>query len=312
MKILQVGWAHPRNTEFMQRVAQKLGHTYVLANQPQEGYDLIWSPSNWIDPDQFTNSKILFGPHFWVFPDVNHPFFTQVKPHHAKQCIFTCLSDWIIRLYGEFTPLEKSYIPFKALPFGLDIKATPKAEPEYDFLIYFKGRHPSVETFVKSIMDSIPMKYRIFSYGSYERSDYINTLQKTKAVIWIGSHESQGFALEECLATGTPILVYDVKSMKDEYNNGSFIYLNKKEALYATSAPYWDARCGMKVYSSMEFLEKLPKFVEQLSSFRPAEYIQETLTDEVCFKRMMDAFSLQTHLQVPPSVQQTPEIADLP
>lgn len=288
MKILQVGWAHARNTEFMQRISSKLGHTYVFANQPQEGYDLIWSPSNWIDPDQYPNSKILFGPHFWVFPNANHPFFIKARPWHAKQCIFTCLSDWNLKAHNEFYPLNKSYIPFKTLPFGLDIKATPKTEPEYDFLVYFKGRHPSLLTFVKSTLDSLQKKYKVYTYGSYERSEYIDTLRKAKAVIWIGSHESQGFGLQECLATGTPILLYDVKSMKDEYN-GSYIYLGHKETLKATSAPYWDSRCGMKVYSNMEFLEALPKFVER--NYQPAEFIQETLSDEVCFARMMDAFT---------------------
>ena len=274
----------------MQRVAHKLGHTYVLANQPQEGYDLIWSPSNWIDPDQFPNSKILFGPHFWLFPNANHPFFTQAKPHHAKQCIFTCLSNWIIDVFGEFTPLETSYIPFKPLPFGLDIQASTKSDPDYEFLVYFKGRHPAILKFVTSTLDSLNIKYKVYTYGSYERSEYLSSLRKTKAVIWIGSHESQGFALQECLATGTPILVYDVKTMKDEYNNGSFIYLGHKEILKATSAPYWDTRCGMKVYSNMEFLESLPKFMETLDTYQPAEFIHETLTDEVCFTRILDAF----------------------
>lgn len=290
MKILQVGWAHPRNTEFMQRVSSKLGHTYVFADGPKEGYDLIWSPSNWIDPDRFPNSKILFGPHFFLFPNASHALFTQAKPHHAKQCIFTCLSNWIVHVFREFAPIDTSYIPFKPLPFGLDIKAYPKSDPDYDFLVYFKGRHPAILKFVTSTLDSLDIKrYKVYAYGSYERSEYIDTLRKAKAVIWIGSHESQGFALEECLATGTPVLVYDVKSMKDEYNNGSYIYLGHKESLRATSVPYWDSRCGMKVYSNMEFLEVLPNFMDR--TYQPAEFIQETLSDEVCFSRMMDAFS---------------------
>lgn len=289
MKILQVGWAHPRNTEFMQRVAQKLGHTYVVANQPQEGYDLLWSPSNWIDPDQYPNSKILFGPHFFLFPNANHALFTQAKPHHAKQCVFTCLSNWIVHVFREFAPIETSYIPFKPLPFGLDIQASTKSDPDYEVLVYFKGRHPSLLNFVTSTLDSLQIKYKVYTYGSYERSEYLSSLRKAKAVIWIGSHESQGFALQECLATGTPILVYDVKSMKDEYN-GNYIYLGYKEALKATSAPYWDSRCGVKVYNNLEFLEVLPRFMANLDKYQPAEFIRETLSDEVCFSRMMAAF----------------------
>ena len=40
-------------------------------------------------------------------------------------------------------------------------------------------------------------------------------LKQARFCIWIGRHESQGFAFQECLASNVPILVWDVQSMKD-------------------------------------------------------------------------------------------------
>ena len=119
----------------------------------------------------------------------------------------------------------------------------------------------------------------------------METLRKTRFVIWIGSHESQGFGFQECLATGTPIFLYDVSSMKDEYENG-YTYQHHSEKLLATTATYWDARCGMIVKSNDEFIENFMPFSNSAHLYKPADYIQETLTDEVCFKRFLTSLNI--------------------
>ena len=296
MKFIQVGYSHSRNEEAFVRGCllfnieyQKVDSVFQITGQPE----VIWSPSTWINPDSYPNSKFIFGPQFWVLPDPNHPFFTQSKPEHASRCVFTCLSPWIKELYNEILDLSKSNIPFLPLPFGLDIQPYKKEIIEYDFLIYYKARHPSLLDFVVSTFHNSSLKYKIYRYGSYDRSEYIETLKKSCFVIWIGSHESQGFGFQECLATGTPVFVYDVKSLKDECSpNGEFNYTEYPQALHATTASYWDSRCGMKVYSNQEFIEKLPEFVSKLMSFNPSEYIQETLSDKVCFQRFLDALRI--------------------
>lgn len=297
MKFLQVGNSHPRNSEFMRRACQKYGIEFSEVSKAgfaDNGYDIIWSPSQWINPDQYPKSKFIFGPQFWVLPDANHSFFTQSKPEHASRCIFTCLSQWIFSLYSEITDIAKSNIPFLPLPFGLDIQESKKDIIEYDCLVYYKARHPSLLDFTKLVVGASSLKYNVYTYGSYDRSEYIQTLRKSHFVIWIGSHESQGFGFQECLATGTPIYVYDVKSLKDECSpNGQFNYTQYPQALNATTASHWDSRCGMKVYSNEEFLEKFSEFINKLDSFRPSDYIKETLSDEVCFKRFLDALNLR-------------------
>ena len=296
MKFLQVGHSHPRNSEFMRRACYKFNIEYQEVEGPgfqDNNYDIIWSPIQWINLDLYPNSKFIFGPQFWELPYPNHPFFTQSKPEHASRSVFTCLSQWIMSLYSEVSDISKSHIPFLALPFGLDIQESKKDIIEYDCLVYYKARHPSLLNFTKSVLDNSCLKYNVYTYGSYDRSEYIQTLRKSRFVIWVGSHESQGFAFQECLATGTPIYVYDVKSLKDEYSpNGQFNYTEYSQSLNATTASHWDSRCGMKVYSNQEFLEKFSEFINKLDSFRPSEYVKETVSDEVCFKRFLDALRI--------------------
>ena len=300
MKLLHIKWGHPRNVEFIVRACRmfKIEYHYTDdSSPPDHQYDIIWAPSAWIDPDRYPTSKILFGPHFWVFPNPSDPLFTHAKSEHASRCIYLCLSNWIKTVYNEFIPLSKQIIPFVPLPFGLDIQAVPKHEPyEYDCIVYSKNVNPSRFTWCINYITSIGLRYKIYQYGSYHRDEYLSTLQKTRFVIWVGCHESQGFGLEECLATNTPIYVYDVKSMKEEFSNGHYIYPHYSEQLLATSAPYWSDRCGIKVYSNEEFESRLPEFMEALPRYEPAKYIHSTLTDDICFRRMTDMLGI--HLDI--------------
>jgi hypothetical protein len=290
MKLLHIKWAHPRNIEFIIRACKEFNIEYHYTDESSpkdESYDIIWAPSEWIDPDQYPTSKILFGPHFWVCPSPDLPLFTQAKPEHVHRCIFICLSDWINTLFNEFVPISKQIIPFVPLPFGLSVPSQPK-NIEYDCIIYYKARHPSLLEFAEQLVLTKGLTYKIYRYGKYEREEYLSTLQKTQFAIWIGSHESQGFALEECLATNTPIYVYDVHSMKDEYVNGSYSYEGYVQQMVATSAPYWNDQCGIKVYSNEEFESRFQEFIEGISLYQPAAYVETTLTDRICFQRMLD------------------------
>jgi len=295
MRLLQYGDAHHKNTESMKRMCNKFNIEYYYSDNLNSDYDIIWSPAKWINPNLFPSSKFIFGPQFWVLPDTNHPFFSDSKPEHASRSVFICLSNWIEKLYNEITDISKSNIPFLPLPLGVDIQDCNKNkdEIEYDCILYFKNRHVSLLNFVEGVLKSYNYKYKVYTYGSYNNNDYMETLKRSKFVIWLGRHESQGFAFQECLATNTPIYVYDVKSMKEECSSdGRFYYTEYSQKLLATAASWWDSRCGLKVYSNEEFIDCLPKFINNLDTFKPLEFVKENLSDEVCFKRFMDALKI--------------------
>jgi hypothetical protein len=180
------------------------------------------------------------------------------------------------------------------IPFGLeDIQPkTAITNYTYDCIVYFKARHPSLLAHCESVLLSRGLRYKIYRYGSYQRQEYIDTLKQSRFAIWIGSHESQGFGFQECLATGTPIYVYDVKSMKDEFT-GHYGYTHHKEQLVATTASHWSDTCGLKVYSNEEFVNRLDEFMTAIPRYDPAAFVKAQLTDRVCFQRFLDALNLQ-------------------
>jgi len=298
MKLLHVGNSYLSIYEFIIRDCKLFNIEYHHTHSkefPDHQYDIIWCPGGWINPDTYPNSKFIFGPQFWVFPNPSNDFFTKSKPEHRSRCIYVCLSDWIVKVFQEFADITNSNIPFLPLPFGLEeIQPKPTTQAySYDCIIYHKHRDPKLLEYCKSVVESKGLTYKVYTYGSYQRSDYIETLKKVRFAIWLGSHESQGFALQECLATNTPIYVYDAKTMKEEFYS-NFNYTQHKEQLLATSAPYWSNLCGYKVYSNEEFALKLDAFLQEIPQFNPAKYVQETLTDRVCFQRFLDALQINT------------------
>jgi hypothetical protein len=136
------------------------------------------------------------------------------------------------------------------------------------------------------------ISYTTIVYGSYTPEEFHKRLSQSKFCVWVGRHESQGHAFQQCLSMNVPMFVVDVQSMKEELYNQEYLYANMKEKLLATAAPYFDYRCG-KINRTRETLEgDFKEFQDNLVSYRPREYALEVLSDEACFRRLCIAFDL--------------------
>ena len=93
---------------------------------------------------------------------------------------------------------------------------------------------------------------------------------------------SQGFALQEALSAGVPLLVWDVETMGEEWNERQ-IYTGEEGDFKATAVPYWDARCGVLV-GKHNLKEGLRHMRTSWAIFKPREFIIETLSVEACAK----------------------------
>ena len=79
------------------------------------------------------------------------------------------------------------------------------------------------------------------------------------------------------------MLVWNVTSMNQEEG------VNYPE-LKATSIPYWDERCGEFFYNKSEFINKYNKFINNLETYSPREYVLKNLSVEKCaenFKKLV-------------------------
>ena len=133
---------------------------------------------------------------------------------------------------------------------------------------------------IQSFLKKRNLDYNIFVYEQrYNEENYINCLQQSKYGIWVGRHESQGFALEEALSCNVPLFVWDVVSINQEEG------CNYPD-IPATTIPYWDERCGESFTDIKNIDEKFDIFLSKLNEYKPREYVIENLSVEKCTKNL--------------------------
>lgn len=168
-----------------------------------------------------------------------------------------------------------------------------KGDKQFDFLIYDKVRwehdHYSevlIEP-IKKTLDKHGLTYQFIKYGFYNHAELIEKLSNSRAVIFLCEHETQGFAYQQILATGTPILAWDTGG----YWVDPYYYPAKVQYKPVSSVPYWDERCGLKFIDADDFETNLETFLDKMSSFKPRDYILENLTLERCAKQYLQIYN---------------------
>ena len=296
MKLVQYPfYCHDKNKESMQRMCAAVGITFEATNDfnrmKQGDYDYAWLPTQWVAPEQFPlHVKLIYGPQHFVFPDPAKEGVCGPKDSElSKRAIYLCLSDWIYTVFHEFSSSFR--IPICPFPFGIkDLPPRDLSTASLDCIVYSKRRHPAILTHVLKTIQEMQLTSQTFSYGSYKDHEYQTALQHAKLIIWVGCHESQGFAFQEAMSRNIPVLVIDAETMFDEYNEYTS-YRGVKE-LKATSASWWCAkgRCGEKIAPTDDLKATLTHMLANIHKYNPAEFVREHLSDKVCMERILTAF----------------------
>ena len=275
----------------MKRMCAVYGLTYEatddIARLDRHDYQYLWLPSKWVDLDKLPSTiKILVGPTHFEFPKGD-----LCGPRMARwsNAVFTSVSEWHKKMFSEFT--DDTVIRVEPLPFGVSSNVIKKSK---DYIIlYTKYCHSIKIDHIKSVLDSKELPYKHFAYGYYNEPKYKEALSHASFCVWVGCTETQGFAFQECLASGVPILCLDAKSMFDTVfeDNMQFYgtYVGKKKLL-GTTCSWWSDKCGLRFTELIQFEEMLEKMLESYETYDPVSFIQENLTDEVCMKRIMNSF----------------------
>lgn len=254
-----------------------INHTNIDSFDLTE-FDCVYCPSHPINVSKYPNVKFIFGPHFSVFPEKH-----QMEIIHGINTIYVQPSEWANNVW-KYHPNCRN-IRVETLPFGVDVNKFNENKPineRNEVILYYKNRHPDELNNVLNFLRTRGVNPKIFSYKTrYDENDYINSLHNAKFCFWLDAHESQGFALEEALSCNVPLLVWNVKSMNQEYQSS---YSN----ITATTIPYWDERCGEYFYNLNELEDVFSKFIINLTNYKPREYILENLTFEKCEKIFTD------------------------
>jgi len=168
------------------------------------------------------------------------------------------------------------------LPFPVNVDKFKPTEKIGNPIIYFKLVDIELYKEVKSYFSALYPDIFEFDYESkYDEKTYIEKCASAPFCIWLGRHESQGFALQECLSSGTPIFVIDVDSMCDELTKSGYQYWPNNWSIYkATACPYFDNQCGF-ISNKKDWKSDFDIFINKLDSYKPREYVLENLSPKV-------------------------------
>ena len=98
--------------------------------------------------------------------------------------------------------------------------------------------------------------------------------------------ESQGFAIQEMMASNLPLLVWNC-----EVNHyGSYI-------LSGTSVTVWDELCGMVLSNFSEIEKNYENFLKNIDKYRPGLLVEKKLTYEVFNTQLKEYFNFFNYLE---------------
>jgi hypothetical protein len=241
-------------------------------------FDCVYSPSQTLDVKKYPNTKFIFGPHFSVLPENN-----IISILNNNNVVYVQPSTWVVNLWKRFPICQ--HIRIESLPFGVDtlnFNEIKHINNRSKVFLYFKRRDPNELNSIINFLKTKNIHPMVFSYANkYDENEYINYLHDAKFGFWLDAHESQGFALEEALSCNVPLLVWNVTSLNQEHGSS---YPNEP----ATTIPYWDDRCGEYFTDIRQLETTFNKFINNLSEYKPREYILENISIEKCEEKFIN------------------------
>jgi hypothetical protein len=234
-----------------------------------------------IDDDKYKNKIIILGPHFSVLPTR----YIASLMNKNNNIVYNSLSEWVVDLWEKFLPNKNFPIITIPYPVNVELFKPSNQNNKNVIIIYIKNRVPSdYEFIIEYVNETYGNNYKImiFNYrNTYKQDNFIEALSNAYFCIWIGTHESQGFALQETLSMNVPILVFNVHAMSQEQGQEN----DPSYRFNATSIPYWSDKCGEYFITKEEFYSTLLIFLSKIKDnyYSPRKFILDNLSPDTCF-----------------------------
>jgi glycosyltransferase involved in cell wall biosynthesis len=235
-----------------------------------------------------TGHPIVYGPGVAA-----HPYESDFWERADIQLVLVSC-QWFKGMYDRDLPKS---IPTAVWPAGIDTERwrPERWEPKVnevengktiDFLVYDKVRweHDRYDRElllpIRHELKQRGLNFQEIQYGFYRDEDFRRLLLRSRAMIFLCEHETQGFAYQQALSANVPILAWD---RGGDWQDPEF-YPNRVKFGPVSSVPYWEDRCGKKFANFEEFGPALTEFVNNLKEgrFSPREYVTENLSLEKC------------------------------
>lgn len=238
-------------------------------------------------------NPILFGSAVFSHPSDAPRLFDEFPVRHVL-----VPGAWFREMYLTGYPADRVSV----WPTGLDTdywSPPPQRQPTFDVLIYDKlywdraDHEQNLLGPLRATLDRRGLAHRTVRYGAYEMEDFHAALGECRAMIFLSPSETQGFAYQEALARGVPVLAWESGG---EWRDPA--YWPRIRFGPVASVPYWDDRCGVKFTSAADFPTRLDELLQGLADqrFQPRQYILEHLTLEACaaeYVRLYQRFTEQ-------------------
>ena len=181
-----------------------------------------------------------------------------------------------------------------AWPVGIDTELWRPAGSEdkrVDVLLYDKvrWRHDRLEESliapIRSFLNGQGLSFLELRYGAYREEQFHAALSRSRTMIFLCEHETQGLAYQQALSRGVPVFAWD---RGGPWQDPAY-YPHRVVFEPVTSVPYWDERCGSRFVDAADFVRAWPEFHDgvKASRFHPREYILDNLTLEQSARRYL-------------------------
>lgn len=224
-------------------------------------------------------TPIVFGAAGYDHP-LSHP--TLLTDHDIRGVLVPC--EWARKMFEPHWG-DKVHV----WPVGIDTddwKPSPDVAKDVDVLVYEKIRfHPARDrTAVRDPillgLEARGLRVATLAYGHYREAQFQAMLARSRSMVFLCEHETQGIALEQALSCDVPVFAWDLGGPWQDTN----YYPHRVQFGPVTSVPYWDERCGMKFRDAAEFTATFPRFWSGIlgQAYTPRAYVTENLTLEAC------------------------------
>ena len=222
-------------------------------------------------------TPILFGAAGYDHP-LDRP--TLFADHDVRGVLVPC--EWARLMFEPYWG-DKVHV----WPVGIDTdgwRPAPGTAKDIDVLVYDKIRchlardHAAVRDPILRDLAARGLRVATIRYGHYREERFRGLLARSRAMVFLCEHETQGIALQQALSCDVPVFAWDAGGLWQDTN----YHPHRVRFGPVTSVPYWDDRCGRKFADAASFSAGFARFWSGVlqGEFSPRAYVTENLTLE--------------------------------
>ena len=177
---------------------------------------------------------------------------------------------------------------------GIDVAEWPDVSQhpkDIDLLIYDKIRWDR-DHWVPALLEPIEaeltrrgLRHVRVKRGAYDHAGFRGLLARSRGMLFLAEHETQGLAYQEAMASGVPILAWDPETWMDP-NRPRWT----DQPVRASSVPFFSPACGERFLDLASFPAALDAFLSRLPQYAPRAYVRDALSFERSAKLFLDAY----------------------